>query len=173
MGGYLGGGEEDTFWYSWVTAVLFTGSGTIKRIGMPSGSSGNTGKMITNFIYRPIILLLQIVRNTLRLRRLRDKFFFYTIEDFSLVFHFERRGREPRSPEGSHVPPVGEFYDISEWRACMVASYPGAHIRLKGVQTQDIIILQLWNHLLSFVAGDDKEKMSLKLWREMVNVLAF
>lgn len=110
---------------------------------MPSGSSGNTGKMITNFIYRPIILLLQVVRNTLRLRRLRDKNFFYTIEDFSLVVHFERRGREQRSPEGSHVPPVGEFYDISEWRACMVASYPGAHIRLKGVQTQDIIILQL------------------------------
>lgn len=110
---------------------------------MPSWSSGNIGKMITNFIYRPIILLLKVVRNTLRLRRLRDKNFFYTIQDFSLVVHFERRGRKQRSPEGSRVPPVGEFYDISEWRACMVASYPGAHIRLKGVQTQDIIILQL------------------------------
>lgn len=111
---------------------------------MPSWSSGNIGKMITNFIYRPIILLLKVVRNTLRLRRLRDKNFFYTIQDFSLVvFDFERRGRKQRSPEGSRVPPVGEFYDISEWRACMVASYPGAHIRLKGVQTQDIIILQL------------------------------
>lgn len=102
--------------------------------------------MITNFIYRPIIILLQVVRNTLRLRRLRDKQFFYTIQDFSSVIHFER-AREQRSLEGSRVtrvPPVGEFYDISEWRACLVASYPGALNRLKGVQTQDImIILQL------------------------------
>ena len=29
---------------------FFSGSGTIKRIGMPSGPSGNIGKMITNFI---------------------------------------------------------------------------------------------------------------------------
>ena len=86
---------------------------------MSFGPSGNIGKMITNFIYRPIIVLLQVVRNTLRLRRLRDKQFFYSIQDFSLVIHFERR-----SPEGSRVPPVGEFYDISEWRACLVAPYP-------------------------------------------------
>ena len=87
---------------------------------------------------------MQVVRNTLRLRRLRDKQFFYTIQDFSSVIHFERRAREQRSLEGSRMPPVGEFYDISEWRACLVASYPGALNRLKGVQTQDVmIILQL------------------------------
>lgn len=135
----------------------FSGSGTIKRIGMPSGPSENIGKMITNFIYRPIILLLQVVRNTLQLRRRRDKQFqVYTI---SLVIHFKRRAREQRNLEGSRVPPVGELYDISEWRACFLASYPGTLNRLKkGVETQDIIILQLWNHLLSLVAGDDKKK---------------
>ena len=82
----------------------FSGSGTIKRIGMPSGPSENIGKMITNFIYRPIILLLQVVRNTLQLRRRRDKQFqVYTIQDFSLVIHFKRRAREQRNLEGSRV----------------------------------------------------------------------
>ena len=69
------------------------------RIGIPFGPSENSGKMISNFIYRPIILLLQVARNTLRFRRLRDKqFFLHYIQDFSLVIHFERQAREQRSP---------------------------------------------------------------------------
>lgn len=154
----------------------FSGSGTIKRIGMPSGPSENIGKMITNFIYRPIILLLQVVRNTLQLRRRRDKQFqVYTIQDFSLVIHFKRRAREQRNLEGSRVPPVGELYDISEWRACFLASYPGTLNRLKRAlkRRKSLFYSSEITYCRLLLAMTRKKKRSPKLWKEMVNVLAF